>query len=145
MDAYLADYQEREGVRAKERLEQLKATHKEIVDNLRVRRQELQKLYDRYGLEDPKNADSRYQSALQQLTAAQTQQRQLLLLVTAAETDLAKERDKALHPPEIEISDLDIDNELKDDPTFKRQKEELSRAVIEVQQILATVAPAAQA
>ena len=133
MEAYLKDFEAREQIRTKERIDQLKATHRDIVQNLRVKRQDLQRLMDRYGLEDPKTVDGRLQAALQQLTAAQTQQRDLLLRLTAAESELASERGKVGKPLSVFVDDLTIDNELKDDPRFKSQKEEYARVQSEIQ------------
>ncbi len=120
VQAYLQEVVNGEQVKQQARVEQLMDNYRRFEDTLRRKRATLKELETSLGVEDPQTVALRYQSALQQLSVAQKERLQAHLGLKNAQAELASERDQLTKPPQVVISELAIDQFLKQDPAYQK-------------------------
>jgi capsular exopolysaccharide synthesis family protein len=145
VQAYLQEHRAGEDRRARERIKQLQANYREWSGQLRDKRQKLARLRAEYNLKDPETINTQYQAALAQLTAAQAPRVPLELELKKAEVELAATRARLASPEGPAVSDYAIEEEIDKDEGVKKQREELAKVEVAIQQIRTRFQPEVQA
>lgn len=120
VQAYLQEIVNADQVKQQARVEQLMENYRRFEDTLRRKRATLRELETSLGVEDPQTVALRYQSALQQLSVAQKERLQAQLGLKNTQAELASEREQLGKPPQVVISELAIDQFLKQDPAYQK-------------------------
>jgi capsular exopolysaccharide synthesis family protein len=120
VQAYLQEVVNADQIKQQARVEQLMENYRRFEDTLRRKRSTLRELETSLGVEDPQTVALRYQSALQQLSVAQKERLQAHLGLKNTQAELAAERDRFTKPPQVVVSELAIDQYLKQDPAYQQ-------------------------
>jgi capsular exopolysaccharide synthesis family protein len=141
VQAYIDEVAAKEKIAYKGRVDLLQENYRQIKDGLRRQRQMVRDLEVSLGVDDPQTALFRYQSALQQLTEAQKEQRQTTSALRNAELELAADKNHDERTP-VEVTDLAIEEFLKSDASYQKLKTRADKLEEDIEQTRSLAAPA---
>lgn len=118
--AYIHEVVNKDRSRQQDRFDQLQENYRKYEDTLRRKRRMLKQLEESLGVEDPKTTEMRYGAELQKLTAIQTELRQTRGELARATQEAAALQVRQNDPPEIHLTDIDLEDFLAKDPTYQK-------------------------
>jgi capsular exopolysaccharide synthesis family protein len=142
--AYLRDYAIKEEGRAANRLRQLQENHRRCAEHLREKRQRVRAREQQLGLDEPQIGQVRYQMALQQLAAAQSQKLQAQLDRQKVQEEQLSLRARIRTPESATVSKAAVDDELRQEPAVRKQLERLAAAEEALQRVHSLSNPSAR-